>query len=63
LGAPAEIDAVATEVTRIIRWNAATLERYLDADPDTRNLFQQHLARDLAGKVERLASDFTTAGV
>jgi hypothetical protein len=56
-GARAEVDAVTTEATRTIRWNAATLERYLDANPETRNLFQRHLARDLAGKVERLASD------
>jgi CRP-like cAMP-binding protein len=58
-GAPAEIDAVTTDVTRTIRWNAATLERYLDANPETRNLLQRHLARDLAGKVERLAGDFS----
>ena len=58
-GARAEIDAVTTEATQMIRWNAATLQRYLEANPETRNLFQQHLARDLAGKVERLASDFS----
>jgi Popeye protein conserved region len=58
-GAPAEIDAVTTEATRTLRWNAATLEKYLDANPEARNLFQRHLARDLAGKVERLASDRT----
>jgi hypothetical protein len=55
-GARAEVDAVTSEDTRIIRWNAATLERYLDANPDTRNLFQRHLARDLAGKLEQLAA-------
>jgi hypothetical protein len=60
-GAPAEFDAVTTEVTRTIRWNAATLEKYLDANPDARNLFQRHLARDLAGKVERLAGHSTRA--
>ena len=58
-GARAEIDAVTTEDTRTLRWNAATLERYLDANPETRNLFQRHLARDLAGKVERLGSDLS----
>ena len=62
-GARAEVDAVTTEPTRIIRWNAATLERYLDANPDTRSLFQQHLARDLAGKVERLGGDVTRSAV
>jgi CBS domain-containing protein len=58
-GASAEIDAVTAEATRILRWNAATLERYLDGNPDTRNLFQRHLARDLARKVERLGGEFT----
>jgi Cyclic nucleotide-binding domain len=62
-GAPAEIDAVTTEATRTLRWNAATLEKYLDANPEARNLFQRHLARDLAGKVERLASDRTPKGL
>jgi hypothetical protein len=62
-GARAEIDAVTTDVTRTIRWNAETLERYLDANPETRNLFQRHLARDLAGKLERLGSDVTKAAV
>jgi CRP-like cAMP-binding protein len=61
-GARAEVDAVTMEVTRTLRWNAATLERYLDANPETRNLFQRHLARDLAGKLERLGSDFTLSG-
>jgi Cyclic nucleotide-binding domain len=61
-GARAEIDAVTTEETRTLRWNAGTLERYLDANPETRNLFQRHLARDLAGKLERLGGDFTERG-
>jgi hypothetical protein len=60
-GARAEVDAVTAEATRTIRWNAATLDRYLDANPDTRNLFQRHLARDLAGKVARLGSDMAGA--
>jgi hypothetical protein len=61
-GARSEVDAVTTAVTRTIRWNAATLERYLDANPETRNLFQRHLARDLAGKLERVGSEFTGSG-
>jgi hypothetical protein len=56
-GARAEFDAVTTEATRTIRWNAATLGRYLDANPDVRNLFQRHLARDMAGKLERMVGD------
>ena len=62
-GVPADVDAVTAEATRTIRWNAATLDRYLDANPETRNLFQQHLARDLAGKVERLADNRTPTRV
>jgi hypothetical protein len=61
-GARSEVDAESTEVTRTLRWNAATLERYLDANPETRNLFQRHLARDLAGKLERLGSELTGTG-
>jgi CRP-like cAMP-binding protein len=56
-GARSEVDAVTAEAARTIRWNAATLDRYLDANPETRSVFQQHLARDLAGKLERLAGD------
>ena len=59
-GAPADLDAVAVEPVRAMRWEAATLERYLAANPETRNVMQQHLARDLAGKLERsLASKIT----
>ena len=58
-GASSDVDAEPAEVTRTIQWNTGTLERYLDANPDTRNQFQQHLVRDLAGKVERLSDDVT----
>jgi Popeye protein conserved region len=61
-GARSDVDAVSTEVTRTLRWDAATLVRYLDANPETRNLFQRHLARDLAGKLERLGSEVTGTG-
>ena len=56
-GAVAEVDAMTISPARIVRWEAATLERYLNANPETRNLFQRHLARDLAGKVQRLGAD------
>ena len=56
-GVPAEVDGVTVEPTRTVRWEAVTLERYLGANPETRNLFQRHLAKDLAGKVRRLAAD------
>jgi CRP-like cAMP-binding protein len=54
-GAVAEVDAVTTEPARTLRWHVPTLERYLEAKPETRNAFQRHLARDLAGKVQHIA--------
>lgn len=50
-GAPAEVDAVVTEPVRAIRWEVETLERYLSGNPEIRIMMQQHLARDLAGKL------------
>ena len=55
LSAAAEVDAVTMEPARTLRWDVETLERYLDAHPETRNVFQRHVARDLAKKVERTA--------
>ena len=56
-GAPAEVDAVTVEPVRALRWEVATLRRYLDADPETRMVFQRSLTRDLAGKLRRLGED------
>jgi len=53
-GAVADVDAIAAEPVRTLRWEASTLERYLDAHPDSRDALQRHLSRDLAGKVRRL---------
>jgi CRP-like cAMP-binding protein len=55
-GAAAEVDAATMEPSRTLRWEAGTLERYLDAHPEMRKIFQRHVARDLAGKVQRMAS-------
>jgi CRP-like cAMP-binding protein len=54
-GIPADVDAVALEPVRAIRWEVGTLERYLDAHPETRIIMQKHLARDLAGKMDLLS--------
>jgi hypothetical protein len=54
-GAVAEVDAVTTEPARTLRWDVPTLQRYLEAKPETRNAFQRHLARDLAAKVHHIA--------
>jgi Popeye protein conserved region len=53
-GAPADMDATVVEPVRAVRWEVGTLERYLSANPETRIVMQRHLARDLAGKLERL---------
>ena len=57
-GAPAEVDAVTVEPVRVLRWEVATLRRYLEADPETRIVFQRTLTRDLAGKLRRLGEDY-----
>lgn len=57
-GAPAEVDAVTLEPVRALSWEVATLQRYLEADPETRIVFQGHLTRDLAGKLRRLGEDY-----
>jgi CRP-like cAMP-binding protein len=56
-GTVSDVDAVAVEPVRNVKWIAGTLERYLDANPDTRTALQRHLSRDLAGKVWHLTSD------
>ena len=57
-GAPAEVDAVTLEPVRALRWEVATLRRYLEADPETRIVFQRNLTHDLAGKLQRLGEDY-----
>lgn len=53
-GVTPDVDAVATEPVRALRWVVTTLEKYLAANPETRSVMQRYLVRDLAGKVERL---------
>jgi CRP-like cAMP-binding protein len=55
--APANVDAVAVEPVRAMRWEVVTLDRYLAANPETRIVMQRHLARDLAGKFVKLESN------
>jgi len=52
-GAPSNVEAIAIEPVRTLRWQIDTLERYLGAHPDTRIVMQRFLAHDLAGKLER----------
>ena len=57
-GAPAEVDATTVEPVRALRWEVATLRRYLEADPESRIGFQRNLAHDLAGKLRRLGESY-----
>ena len=57
-GVPAEVDAVAVEPSRTLRWDISTLKSYLDANPDIRNAVQRQMARDLAAKVQRLGKEY-----
>lgn len=53
-GIPSSVDAVTVEPVRAMRWETGTLQKYLSANPEIRDAMQQHLARDLAGKIGRL---------
>ena len=57
-GAPAEVDAVTVEPVRALRWEVATLRRYLEADPETRIVSSAISPGDLAGKLRRLGEDY-----
>src|SRR6266480_7685439 len=53
---PAEVDALTVESGRAMRWEVRALERYLTANPETRTVMLQHVARDLAAKVDRVTA-------
>ena len=44
------------EPGRAMRWEVGALERYLTANPEARTVMLQHVARDLAAKVERVTA-------
>lgn len=56
-GIPASVSAMTVEPVRAMCWPIETLKRYLSADPETRTVLQQHLARDLSGKIGRLVTE------
>lgn len=56
-GIPSNVEALTVEPLRAMRWQIGTLQRYLSANPETRNVMQRHLAHDLAGKIGRLVTD------
>jgi hypothetical protein len=53
-GIPADVNAVTVEAGRAMRWEVGALERYLAANPETRTVMLKEVARDLAGKMERV---------
>ena len=53
-GRAAEVDAIAASPVRAVRWHVETLEKYLEANPETRAVMQRYLATDLAETVEGL---------
>jgi Cyclic nucleotide-binding domain len=55
-GVPAEVDAVVTEPARAVSWQVATLQTYLNANPEVRIAMLSHLSRDLAAKVGHLSN-------
>jgi len=57
-GTLADFDAVVVEPVRAVRWEVGTLETYLAANPETRIVMQQHLARDLTRKLGDLEKHF-----
>ena len=52
-GASPDVDAVAVEPVRSLRWEVNPLDQYLAGNPETRIILQKYLARDLAGKLSR----------
>ena len=54
-GVAADVDAVVVEPVRCVRWEVEPLDRYLAANPETRIVLQEYLARDLAGKLSTAA--------
>jgi CRP-like cAMP-binding protein len=55
-GIPADVNAVTVEPGRAMRWEVGALEQYLAANPETRTVMLKGVARDLAGKMERLTA-------
>lgn len=55
-GIQADVEAVVETPARAMRWQVDTLQKYLNANPDTRTAMQRHLAHDLATKMGHLTS-------
>ena len=55
-GAPSPVEIVFTEPARYMRWSLPDLRAFMDKRPDLRVTLQQHVNRDLAGKLEKMLS-------
>jgi hypothetical protein len=55
-GTPSPVEIVFAEPARYMRWSLPNLRTFMDKRPDLRVTLQQHVNRDLAGKLEKLLS-------
>jgi len=56
-GVSADVNAVATEEVRSLRWEVDPLDQFLAGNPETRIALQKYLAQDLAGKLNRAVAN------
>jgi len=55
-GAPSPVELVFAEPARYMRWSLPDLRAFMDKRPELRVTLQQHVNRDLAGKLEKMLS-------
>lgn len=55
-GAPSPVEIVFAEPARYMRWSLPDLRAFMDKRPELRVTLQQHVNRDLAGKLEKMLS-------
>jgi hypothetical protein len=55
-GTPSPVEIVFAESARYMRWSLPNLRTFMDKRPDLRVTLQQHVNRDLAGKLEKMLS-------
>src|SRR5215470_14783834 len=58
-GVSADVNAVATEEVRSLRWEVDPLDQFLAGNPETRIALQKYLAQDLAGKLNRAVTNLS----
>jgi CRP-like cAMP-binding protein len=55
-GAPSPVEIVFAEPARYMRWSLPDLRAFIDKRPELRVTLQQHVNRDLVGKLEKMLS-------